>query len=82
MIAKHPAPQCASARGCELFAYLGTRRLPSAPALDQRVARLVDERLHLGRLTAEGLGDLDMGEVAQLGEHERGALVNRERSHV
>ena len=73
--AQRAAAQLAAARGRELLADVLARRLARVAVGDQPGARLVHERLDLGRRHVDHRGDLGMGEVADLGEHERGALV-------
>ena len=73
--AQRTAAQLAAAGVRELLADLLARGLARVALRDQVRARLVDERLDLGRRHADHRADLDVGHVGQLGEHERRALV-------
>src|SRR5262249_46563811 len=75
-------PQRGAAKGRQLLANLCTRRLARVSAGDERGARLESERLDLLARAAEKLGDLLVRNAAELGEHERGALVVRQPSDV
>jgi hypothetical protein len=72
----------APAKDGELLTDLFTRRLASGAAGDQRGAGLEHERLHLRRRAHEDLRDLLVRDVAELSEHERGALIVRESRDV
>jgi hypothetical protein len=74
-------PKCAAERG-ELRADLGTRGFAGRAVGGERGPGLEHERLDLLPLTAEDPCDLLVGEVAELGEDERGALIMRQPRDV
>jgi hypothetical protein len=73
--AQRGAPQRTGAQALELGADLRARRVARLAAGDQRAAALEDERLHLVARHAQHGADLVVRAGAELGEHERGALV-------
>src|SRR5829696_9958163 len=64
------SPQVFAGGAGDLLADLGAGDVPSCAILQQRRARLVDERLHLLDLAIEHLGHLQVAEATDLGEHE------------
>ncbi len=73
--AQGPAAQFAAARDGELFANLQAGRVASVAVGEQRAARLVDERLDLAHLAPHDRGDRCVGQVVELGQQQRRALV-------
>ena len=63
---------------CKPLADLHTRAISRGPATHERLARLEDERLHLFRADAEHSSDFFVWVIAELKEHERGALISRQ----
>ena len=82
MAAQRSAPQGAAAQGRELLADVGARRLAGGAPADQRFAGLEHERLHLVPAHAEDLGDVVLGVIAELEEHERRALLVGQAAEV
>ena len=66
----------------DLLADCSARGLAGLATLQESRSCLKNQSLHLRCLTVEHLGDLDVAEVADLGEHERRALLLREVVHV
>jgi hypothetical protein len=73
--AQRPTPQLTAAGGREQLAHVLARRLAGVAFGDQARARLVHQGLDLGRRHVDHPRDLRVREVADLREHERGALV-------
>jgi hypothetical protein len=80
--AQRVAPQRAATQVRKLLADLHARGLARRAAGDQGAAGLEHERLHLLLRAPEHGADLVVRHVAQLGEHERGALIGREAAEV
>ena len=72
------APQLRAAQLRQLLADVGARRVARRAVGGQRRARLVDVGLHLLAPAVEDPRDLVVGDVAELGQHERRALVVRQ----
>jgi hypothetical protein len=66
----------------QLLADLRARSFAGAAAGLERRSGLVGQRLDLLATTSQTLRDLVVGDVAQLGEHERGALVVRQPRQI
>jgi hypothetical protein len=68
------APQLGAARARQLLADVGAGRVARHAVSGQRGAGLEDERLHLLASAVEDAGDLVVGNIAELGQHECGSL--------
>ncbi|HEV2723709.1 MAG TPA: hypothetical protein VGV10_03675 [Thermoleophilaceae bacterium] len=75
-------PQGAAAGGGELLLDLFAAGIARVATLDQPGSCAKHEPLHLGHLAAQHLGHVGVREAAELGEHERGALVVRQLLQV
>ena len=73
--AQGPAAQLAAARDGELFANLQAGGVVSVAVGEQRAARLKDQRLDLAHLAPHDRRDRLVGEVVELGQQQRRALV-------
>ena len=73
--AQRPAAQFAAARDGQLFADLQAGRAERVAVGEQRAARLVDERLDLAHLAPNDRRDRGVGQVVELGQQQRRALV-------
>jgi hypothetical protein len=82
VLAERAAPKRAASGGGELFANVGARRLAGVAVFDQRRPRLEHERLHLHRVTSHDGADVRVRQVAELGEHQRRALLLGKLAHV
>ena len=82
MPAQGAATQLSATRRRKLGADVATRDRPRAPGAGERLARLEDQRLHLVGAHADDVADLLVGEIVELGEHERRALILGEASQV
>ena len=61
---------------------LRARTIAGLPPPDESLARLEDQRLHLLLAHTENGRDLGLRVVAELEQHERGALIERQPVHV
>ena len=75
MTAQRPTPQLHATSDGKLGPDVVARPLARGALGDEMGARLVHERLHLRLGHGEDTGDLALGEVAELEEDERGALL-------